>query len=223
MGIHEVVFIGSLLTAFISGWVYYWRDQQLKKLSKDFGMKFSEQETIPSPRKLLPPYYLGRYGEADKINNIFQGEGEDTGTWIFDFDYTIKVEKEDDEHSPTQTAVLFHTPSGLPSFIMIPRRGMDNWDLPENQPTILYKEHPGFTSNYHLQGENGKAVRAIFTKELRNFFAKNYSWCVEARPEGMIIFISGFRVSARQIQSHLHTALFIKDQLVKAAQADSLA
>ncbi|MCJ8288815.1 MAG: SulP family inorganic anion transporter [Crocinitomicaceae bacterium] len=91
------------------------------------------------------------------------------------------------------TVQVVHLPSPIPSFIIDKEGIFDKIfervrALSPSNRDIDFINHPGFSHNFHLSGENEDAIRKFFTDDLIHFLEGNKIHHIESNGEALMIF-----------------------------------
>jgi hypothetical protein len=177
------------------------RTQALQQVAFDLGMQFAPKDEW-GLFELLKDFKLFKVGGRESITNILhRKEGMlDMEVHIFDYSYTVSTGKS----SVTFQQTVFFMQSkqlGLPHFWMKPEtfaHRIGEWlGL---QRDIDFAEHPEFSQQYWLKGEDEDYIRATINEDVMKFFTVEKEWSLEGCGYFLILYINAKLLPVETIQ-----------------------
>ena len=153
-------------------------------------MKFDFNEQYDGGLEhLLGDFKLFKKGRSKRIRNLMYKSDDfrDIEKRIFDYTYVTGDSKSKKYHNQT----VFFVKSklmNLPEMILRPENILDKIKTLFGFKDINFESHPEFSAYYHLKGKDEEWIRAIFNKNVLNFFTAQGNWTVEALNYFVIIY-----------------------------------
>lgn len=151
----------------------------MKTVAQQLGLDFVEKDEW-GHISLLEGFSLFKRGGNKKIHNLISQRSAlgELKVQIFDYQYTISTGKS--MVTPRQTVFFVQSKAlALPEFWMKPEHifhKIGNW---LGIRDINFEEHPVFSNQYHLRGEDENLVRNVFSEDVLHFFTIERNWCLE--------------------------------------------
>jgi hypothetical protein len=175
------------------------RTEQLRLTAQELGMKFSEEDDY-GMIGLLRDFHLMDTGGKKEITNLmtYTSPLMEDRFHIFDYKYTISTGKS--AHTYRQSVFFINSKQlAMPEMLMKPEHffhRLGTWLGLEQD--IDFEEHPDFSHNYLLQGEDEARVRRTMNQdEVIRFFTVEKDWSLES-----VGFFLIFYQHDRLIQPH---------------------
>lgn len=182
------------------------RTAALLAIAEELGLHFSatQSEDLSARMQKFPLFNKGR---GRKIRNVMSTETDLARLTIFDYQYTTGG----GEHSQThrQTVVAMESEAlELPNFSLRPESIFHKLGAAIGMQDIDFEEHPEFSDDFVLAGDDEQLVRQFFDNELLNEFAKRKGVSVESAPGSFIYFRSSLsrRCKPEQIREYMTQA-----------------
>ncbi len=168
------------------------RQQRIKKIAASNGWLYTREEQVESSE--LQDFEFFRSRPLEKKSNVIGGEFTETGVdWeISDivFDEGAMLSKE----VYKTTVQLLHLPKEIPSFVLeqegIFDKLFDRVPFIGPHKDIDFTEHPVFSKNLKLTGEDEAAIRQLFSSSLIDFLESEEIYHIECNGDAIIIFKS---------------------------------
>lgn len=168
------------------------RVESIQRIAGQLDMQYSESDNwgvLP----LLKDFYLFRKGTSKRISNVLRKEDplHESDIRIFDYQYTIQANNARVTHK--QTVFFVHSKHlVLPQFLMAPENFFHKiGSLLGLQKDIDFEEHPDFSNNYFLQGEDEDFIRASLGDNVLHFFSIEKEWNLEGIGFFIILYKKG--------------------------------
>jgi len=118
-------------------------------------------------------------GHSKRFTNLMRGSGDNAGTALFDFAYTVGGGKE--KHTFRQTVLSLRVQGRpLPRFCLRPERAWDKVEAFFGHKDIEFETHPEFSKAYSLRGEDEYQIRDFFGENLIAFVERERGITMEA-------------------------------------------
>ncbi len=158
------------------------RTEQLRHTAHELGMEFTQQDDY-GMIALLRDFHLMGKGNRKEITNLmtYTSPMMEDRFHIFDYRYTISTGKS--SHTYAQSVMFINSKRlAMPEMLMKPEHffhRLGTWLGLEQD--IDFEEHPQFSENYLLQGEDEARVRRTMNQdEVIRFFTIEKDWCLES-------------------------------------------
>ncbi|MCC6725933.1 MAG: hypothetical protein IT258_15600 [Saprospiraceae bacterium] len=178
------------------------RAEQLRQIAGQLGMEFCEQDDY-GMIALLRDFHLMGKGGRHEISNILTHTSPlmEDRFHIFDYRYTISTGKS--SHTYRQSVLFINSKQlAMPEMLMKPEHffhRLGNWLGLEQD--IDFEEHPEFSRNYLLQGEDEARVRRTMNHDdVIRFFTVEKDWCLESVGYFMILYQDDRLLQPHEIQ-----------------------
>lgn len=166
------------------------RTELLGQTAFSLQMDFEEKDEY-GMIALLRDFQLFKQGGSKKITNILTKK---TGLLeekisIFDYKYTISTGKS--ARTFQQTVFFIQSKKlAMPEMLMKPEHFFHRVGQWLGMQDIDFEEHPGFSSNYLLQGEDEARIRRTMGNEhIMRFFTVEKDWTLESIGYFMILYL----------------------------------
>lgn len=181
------------------------RAEQLRYTAGQLGMEYAPDDEY-GMIGLLRDFHLMQKGGRKEITNLMTHTSPlmEDRFHIFDYRYTISTGKS--SHTFRQSVMFINSKQlAMPEMQMKPEHffhRLGNWlGL---QQDIDFEEHPDFSRNYLLQGEDEARVRRTMNQdEVIRFFTIEKDWCLESVGYFMIFYQDNRLLQPNEIQ-YLH-------------------
>ncbi len=185
------------------------RAEQLDQIAFDLDMKFSPRDDW-GLINYLEDFKLFRRGFSKRISNIIHGQEEMLNLDIYIFDYRYTISTGNSARVVRQTVFFVQSRKlGLPSFFMRPEHIFHRLGEYLGMQDIDFVEHPSFSRNYLLQGDDEDYIRASVNEPFLRFFSIEKNWYLEGVNYYLIFYRRGKRLKPDQIKSFFNKGLEI--------------
>lgn len=199
------------------------REAALAKVAKEFGFTFQcaiPFGTIPFDTR-KPHTELFRH--RGKVDYLMQGKTGPWTVWVLDYDNRDNPEIS----GPTVTAVVLRRGwAGLPAFQLYPKGLGQKLAALFGAQHVDFEDSPEFTRTYTLRGPDEGAIRRVFRNEVRDLFALNPGWHVEAGGGDFVVYRWADRsVRPRELPALVAQAVELREEFglpPETPQADEL-
>lgn len=179
------------------------RSEDMRSVAEALGLAFFEAGHDQLLSR-LKRFQLFNSGRGRTMKNVILGETEVATISIFDYRYTTGSGK--NKTTYVQTVVAMESDSlTLPSFTMRPEHLFDRVGSALGFQDIDFADHPQFSKQFVLKGEDEAAIREFFDAPLLDFFAARSGIHFECAPGMFIYFV------ARQKQKVANLRKFLED------------
>ncbi len=155
------------------------RTQELEQVAYDLGLQFTAKDEWGN-LNLLEDFRLFKKGAGKRIYNLMslQSPLGQQKVQIFDYHYTRSTGK---THRKFKQTVFFVQSKelALPEFWMKPEHFFHRIGSWLGFEDIDFEEHPEFSEQYHLKGEDEDLVRDAFNTYVIHFFTIEKQWSLE--------------------------------------------
>jgi len=185
------------------------RAEQLDQIAFDLDMKFSPRDDW-GLINYLEDFKLFRRGFSKRISNIIHGQEEMLNLDIYIFDYRYTISTGNSARVVRQTVFFIQSRKlGLPSFFMRPEHIFHRIGEYLGMQDIDFEEHPSFSRNYLLRGDDEEYIRASVNEPFLRFFSIEKNWYLEGVNYYLIFYRRGKRLKPDQIKSFFNKGLEI--------------
>jgi hypothetical protein len=170
------------------------RTKALAFLANDLGMKFSARPT-DEELAAFSKLSLSQVGSGASWRNLMVGQVGGVNVRLVDYRCRLGSSNRPLHRSKTTVVIFRNAEPGLPDFTLTPRVGWKSQASVLNLMLQSYPEvkigtqpvHP-FASHYWVGAKDGKALAALFTPKVLDFFVENKNWNVEALAHHVAIY-----------------------------------
>jgi len=217
-------FVLAAVAVVLSVGVYYALEWNRAKRIRELAPQLDCSYTRQAGRELLNRFAgfalfdEGR-GRNEMARNLLQGRIDSTDVAVFDYHGTLERHKQrGDIHT---ACVLTDDRLQLPAFRIMPATLGDKFraGCGLRGDTISLAERPSLDGRYVLRGHNETEIRAIFTREVAEFFEFHDGYTVEGWGASIVVYTHRKRVTPQQIETLLHDALELLPCLAAATAA----
>ncbi|NOR85498.1 hypothetical protein GQ473_05260 [archaeon] len=163
------------------------RTENLRTAAMMIGLSFVEKAPSDFLDK-LSGFKLFNDGYSKKATNLIEGENSGIKFSIFDYKYTVGMGK----HSRTYSQSVYFAEGdkiNLPIFSLAPESFFDKIGDIVGFKDIDFDNHPIFSKNYLLKGEDEMSIRNTFNENILQFFEnRKKKICVEANSNRLVIY-----------------------------------
>lgn len=180
------------------------RREALAKQSQRLGFGFVAEKDLEllSEVKDLEIFQRGR---NRRVTNVMDNSASDSTTVVFDYRFTEGGRKS--SHTFQQTIVWTKNRKRLlPRFVLRPESFWDKFANLLGFADIDFPKHQSFSKAYLLQGDDGQALRQLFSDDTLSFFEKERDWGIEAINDSLIIYRPKTRVNPENLPAFLSKA-----------------
>lgn len=182
---------------------------KLDKFLKKYGYTFTEAIYGDHHRRLSKGFDLLLKDNSGEIVNLIWQDGKEIDLVIFDYVYYRSSGTDGGSSKYTYRAAYVELDDKTnPQFNLKPEK------LLQKAKQLLFddidfEEHPTFSSSYSLEGEDEKAIRRLFNRNVMDFLVKNKGYCIESRRGCFLIYNADLydyeklRTDALHIKRHL--------------------
>lgn len=169
------------------------RAAAMKTVASHLGMSYRAKDEYGT-RKLLGDFQLFRRGGRKKVTNLMKKKETDFDleTNIFDYQYTVST----GNSAATFRQTVFFVQSkqlALPQFLLKPEHFFHRIGTYLGMQDIDFVDHPKFSRQYLLQGEDEDLIRQKLTEDFRTYFTVEKNWTLE----GLNYFLIFYRNKKR--------------------------
>lgn len=208
-----VVALGALAVAAVLHYREKQRREDLRSLAVRLGFSFSP-DVDPHLLDGLRRFHLFSQGRSRQIRNIMRGELQDIAVTLADFRYTTGSGKH--SHTHDQTVLLFESERlDLPAFTLCPEGFFHKVAGAFGYEDIDFDGSPAFSDAYLLKSDDECRIRAIFTSEVRAYYARHDRLCTEGEGSQLVHYLAGRRVAPERIEQRLQEGLDVLDLFVE--------
>ena len=179
------------------------RTAALQQIADSMGLTFSakQDDELMARLRELP---LFNRGHGRKMRNVMTTESDNLRLNIFDYQFTTGGGQH--SHTHRYSVVSFASASlQLPILSIQPEGFFAKLGAAMGMQDIDFDQHPEFSDQFRLTGEDEGAIRDFFDQELLDFFAPQNGLCLQCSPGFFIYFRKGRR-DADQIRDFLDQA-----------------
>lgn len=160
------------------------RQEELMGHIREIGWDFRPESIQRSPE--LEQFPLFRTKTIDHVFNRCDGYGDGNRFQLFDVEYYegVFIAKQ----VFRTTVLLVHLDVEMPRFSLDKERLFHRAAEKIGFSFIELEEYPDFSDRFLLKGENQRAIKAFFTKEVVRFFESNPYYHVQSTYDSLLIF-----------------------------------
>jgi hypothetical protein len=189
----------------IAGLLVYWRVQAIRALANELGMTFIESAESDLGRRLRKLFAAS--GSAYFRNVMFREMGG-VKLWVGDY---MQIRSSGNSKQSTKidrTVALFEKESlALPQFsLQLEGMLLNMMSGIMGIEDIDFDDSPEFSRIYHLSGKPRDAVRQLFQKNVRDFFAAERNWEVRGEEGQLVVLRPRRKLSASMLREFIHEA-----------------
>ena len=182
------------------------RAQRLRSVAYNLDMKYQYGEEW-GIMPFLRDFKLFRKGRGRKITHMLSTQDEFLESKIYIFDYQYKKGKNGRKHM--QTVFFIESKKlGLPQFFMEPEQFFSRiGELLGLVKDIDFEEHPEFSQNYLLSGDDEEYIRFAMNEQFRRLFTVEKNWTLEGINYYLIFYRKGRLMRENHIRDFYHKGL----------------
>lgn len=172
---------------FIKKWIdrHTGRREKFKKIAQELGMNFSTKDEWGT-LSLLKDFQLYHSG---RITNILEKKAGFYESNIQIFDYHYSTGSGDSETNYDQTVFFIQSKKlSLPEFYLTPEFFLHRIGRHLGIDDIDFQEHPTFSKEYWLKGEDEDRIRTEMSDSVLRFFTIEKDWHLEGNNYFMILY-----------------------------------
>lgn len=181
------------------------RTEQLGQVAVELGFEFlpgGDQRLLGE----LEPFHLFSQGRAKTLWNLMRGSDGMLEIASFDYRYTVGSGKS--RRVLAQSVVCLTCSGGtLPRFCLRPENLWHKIGTIFGYQDIDFPDHPSFSQKYLLRGGDETAIRAVFTRDVLEFFERRPPFSAEAGGSRLIIYRELKLVPPEQLRDFLEEGL----------------
>jgi hypothetical protein len=185
--------LAILAAAALWGGMLYWRRRGHQKRREALAQLANEMRWSFSPERDdsmlagMSNFRLCAHGSSKHITNIMRGAGDNAGTALFDYAYTIGGGKE--RHTFRQTVLSLQVSARpLPRFCLRPEHAWDKVEAFLGHKDIEFETHPDFSKKYSLRGDDEYQIRNFFGERMIAFIESVPGVSMEADGGTLILY-----------------------------------
>ena len=182
-----------LAAAALWGGMFYWRRRLQQKRRETLDRIAGEMRWSFAPdaddtlRTTMGNFRLCARGRAKRFTNLMRGSGDNSGTALFDYAYTIGGGKE--RHTVRQTVLSLNVGGRpLPHFCLRPEHVWDKVEAFFGHKDISFDAHPEFSKAYSLRGDDEYQIRNFFNDALIAFIEQEPGLTLEGAGSTLLIY-----------------------------------
>lgn len=182
------------------------RTQDLQLIADEFGWDFEAALTLDSIPGIERLALFDLEGDRE-ITNVMYGAVDGVNATVFDYIYTSGV-----KHPTTflQTVVLLEQNGhSLPVFRLRPEEVFDKMFSAFGYQDLDFDQHPEFSRQYILRGEDEAAIRRIFNDQVISFYENNPGTFTDAGENQLFVYRAHESLQPEEIEPFLDLALEI--------------
>ena len=189
------------------------RKEGMEKLSYTIDMDYVGEEEWGMLNR-LEDFKLFRTGTRKQIFNLMQRKGPflDEQMAIFDYRYTISTGKST-KHFFTTVFFIQAKSLSLPEFMMKPENFFHKIGSFLGMQDIDFEEHPKFSDQYLLKGEDEERIRDIFDENVLKFFTVEKNWSMEGVGYFLILYQHDKLLPERSIENFYRKGMQLYEYL----------
>ncbi len=175
------------------------RASAMQDVATSLGMSYRAKDEYGT-RKLLGDFELFKRGGRKKVTNLMKKTEEDLelNTNIFDYQYTVSTGKS----AVTLRQTVFFVQSkqlALPQFLLKPEHFFHRIGTYLGMQDIDFVDHPEFSRQYLLQGEDEDFIRRKLDADFRSYFTVEKNWTLEGLNYFLIFYRNKKRLAPEEI------------------------
>ncbi|MCX5752868.1 MAG: hypothetical protein NTW97_04375 [Candidatus Krumholzibacteria bacterium] len=182
-----------LAAAALAGGMFFWRrrlqekrHEALQQLAGELRWSFSP-ERDDSLLAGMSNFRLCAHGRSKHFTNCLRGSGDNAGTALFDYAYTVGGGKE--QHTYRQTVLSLKVGGRtLPRFCLRPEHVWDRVEAFFGHKDIEFETHPDFSKKYSLRGDDEYQIRNFFGERMIAFIESMPGVSMEADGSTIILY-----------------------------------
>jgi len=200
------------------GGMFFWirRAQQkrreiLDRVASELRWSFAP-EGDDTLRMSMENFRLCAHGRSKRFTNLMRGSGENAGTALFDYAYTIGGGKE--RHTYRQTVLSLNVGGRpLPHFCLRPEHVWDKVEAFFGHKDISFDAHPEFSKAYSLRGDDEYQIRNFFSERLIAFIERERSVTMEGDGSTLILYRHRKLLKPEEIRPFIEMGSRLKELL----------
>lgn len=165
------------------------RKARIRNVARALQMNYLGDELF-DVQELLADFKLFDTGRNKRIYNVLHKADDwlELDLRIFDYEYTLNYGKS--KKTYRQTVFFMRSRKlGMPEMLMKPETFFNKITEYLNiTQDIDFEEHPKFSSQYLLQGEDEDYIRTVMTDKVLKFFTREKGWTLEALNFFMVFY-----------------------------------
>jgi len=161
---------------------------------------------------------LFRRGSRRRFRNVMNGTYGSYPASVFDYSYTVSGGESSSTF--TQTVVAFRQDHQLPWFELRPEGFLDRIADAFVHRDIDFETHPEFSKRYALRGDDGTAIRVVFTPALLSFFEMlppERKWHIEGSGFTLLAYRANLTVAPQEIRTFVEETCSIANSFFAAS------
>ena len=191
-----IFFIGSLIFSYI---YEKKRTEALELIAKSLGFSFSKSGR-DSTKSMHHNFELFSKGHSRKLKNEMWGNNNNNRISIFGYSYSER--NGENSHTYNQTVLSIEDSKlNFPNFELEPENTFHKIGQVFGYQDIDFESFPIFSKNYLLRGSDEVKIRALFTREVINFFETNQNIHIEAQGNTLIFYKPSKRCKPDEIKA----------------------
>ncbi len=182
-----------------------------QQVAHQLDMIYSEKDEW-GIQTFLEEFHLFKQGRKRRISNIlFTSDAwEETKVYVFDYEYRRGKKKK----RQRQTVFFINSKTlALPEFFMQPENYMHKLKGLLGFEDIDFEEHPEFSNQYYLKGEDEEWIRDTFDKNMIRFFTVEKNWCLEGVGYYMVFYRRNMLLSTQSIERFYKKGLEVAEMV----------
>lgn len=184
----------------------YKRIEQIEAFAQKWGFTFSRQVDRSFIRN-LSHFHAFSQGHSGKGKNMMQGMVHGVKTAVFDYQYVTGSGKNRSTHIQT-VMVMESDQLNLPSFSLRPENIFHKIGSTMGYQDIDFETHPTFSKSYLLRSSNESVCRALFTKDILDYYEQNKRLIVEGAGAALL-YDNGSKISPENLEGFIGKGLEI--------------
>jgi len=165
------------------------RQEIMEGVAKELGLSYAKKDEF-GLIGYMRDFKLFDKGSGKKIKNILQKEKqefEDVDIRVFDYYYIVSTGKSSVTYS--QTVFFLQTKKlSLPQFYMTPEHFLLKIGKHFGMEDINFSEHPTFSDQYWLKGEEEDRIRKTMNEEVIHLFTIEKDWSLEGLNYYLVLY-----------------------------------
>ncbi len=155
------------------------RAYHMEAIAKRLEMEYSEEDEW-GMMELVRDFRLFRRGGRKRVFNILRYSTPLDEVKVSIFDYRFVVSTGKSARRYYQTVFFVQSKElALPEFWMKPEGFFHKVGNLLGMGDINFEEHPEFSDQYYLSGEDEELIRHTFNKDVLHYFTVEKNWCLE--------------------------------------------
>jgi hypothetical protein len=178
------------------------RAQAMKEAAVELGLTYSPRDDGRLFARLSHFYLFAQGGDAGQIVSLMHGEAGGIEATILEYQYSVG--SNEGRQTYCQTVICFDSPElALVRFSVSPKKFFHGIVALFGKGGITLDEHPTFSRNYALFGDDENAVRTLFQGRVVEYFEDHPGISVEGEGSLVLFYRASTRVKPQDLRFFL--------------------